>query len=37
MLGFIVSEVSIDRTLWPDLFTLAFDSVTPSVLVLGRV
>ena len=37
MLGFIVSEVSIDRRLQPGLFTLGFDSVTPSVLVLGRV
>lgn len=37
MLGITVSEVSIDRKLQPDLFTLAFDSVTLSALVLGRV
>lgn len=34
MLGFVVSELSTDKKLQPDLFALAFDSVT---LVLGRV
>lgn len=28
MLGFVVSELSIDKKLQPDLFTLGFDSVT---------
>lgn len=37
MLRFIVSELAVDRRLQPDLFTLAFDSVTLSVLVLGRI
>lgn len=37
MLGFVVSELSVDKKLQPDLFTLAFDSVPLSVLVLGRV
>lgn len=37
MLGFVASELSIDQKLQTDLFTLVFDSVTLSVLVLGRV
>lgn len=37
MLGFVVSELSIDKKLQLDLFTLAFDSVTLSLLVLDRV
>lgn len=36
MLGFVVSELSIDKNLQPNLFILAFDSVTLSVLVLDR-
>lgn len=36
MLGFVVSELSPDKKLQPNLFTLAFDIVTLSVLVLDR-